>query len=72
MGALASAGSITVIVNRLLDRDQIWRATPDMMVVGPRAYRAILWETEGSKAWIGRDRRRIKRERRRFIARGQA
>ena len=40
---------------------------PDLVYAGPRAYRAFKWEVEGYRAWEGRDWRRIKRERRRYM-----
>lgn len=45
---------------------------PQHMIVGPKAYRAIQWEVEGKHAWSSRDWRRLKRERRKFMARGPA
>lgn len=38
-----------------------------MMIVGKRAARGVEWEVSEKKRWEGRDRRRIKRERRRFV-----
>jgi hypothetical protein len=43
-------------------------APPGMMLARPKAYRAIKWEVEGRLAWTGRDWRRIKRERRKWMA----
>lgn len=42
------------------------------IVVGAKAYRAIQWEVEGKQLWAGRNWRRPKRERRKFMARGAA
>lgn len=44
------------------------QTVPSVIYCGARAYRAIQWEVEGRKAWFGRDRRRLKRERRKFMA----
>lgn len=43
-------------------------APPGILYAGDKAYRAIKWEVEGRKAWGGRDRRRLKRERRKYMA----
>ena len=41
-----------------------------MIIVGKRAARAIDWEVEGKQRWTGRNWRRIKRERRKFVVEG--
>ena len=62
-------GAIQLVPSDLLASNMVWRQRPNLMLVGQKAYRAVLWETEGRKPWEGRDRRRIKRERRKFMAR---
>lgn len=44
-------------------------AAPTLVYVGKNVYRAFKWQVEESKRWEGRDWRRIKRERRRFMKR---
>jgi hypothetical protein len=43
------------------------RTAPDLVFVGPRFLRAYRWEMNEQYKWEGRDWRRIKRERNRFI-----
>jgi hypothetical protein len=52
----------------LLKPDDIFRERPDVVFVGRRVYRAIQWETTERHRWAGRNWRRLKRERRKFIS----
>lgn len=59
---------LQVVRSEAMPPKEAFRHSPDLMYVGPVAYRAIQWEVEGRKAWAGRDWRRIKRERRKYMA----
>lgn len=58
---------MNIEVSKILKSGQTVRMSPTHMIVSPVGYRAILWETDGAKRWIGRDRRRLKRERRKWM-----
>lgn len=59
--------SIELDFSPLLVDAQNWRLTPTRMIVSPKMYKYALWEFEEYFKWEGRDQRRIKRERRRFL-----
>ena len=41
--------------------------TEKVLFCGTRFYRSLIWETYEKYRWAGRDRRRLKRERRKFV-----
>lgn len=55
-------------------RDALYAAyranRPDVLRIGPKAYRAAVWEARERHRWSGRDWRRLKRERARFMKKG--
>lgn len=60
--------SLELIASQFLTGGQSWRMSPTRMVVSPQAYKFALWEFGELARWKDRDRRRIKPERRKFLA----
>lgn len=67
--ALAVATGAQVRRSSLVPAKGVYVVGAGVMVCGPFAYAALLWEVEGRKRWVGRNWRRLKRERRKFITR---
>lgn len=65
-GALQVWGSTTIVTSDLLGPNDAVRSD-QLVYVGPRVMRAFEWQLTERLKWEGRDRRRIKRERRRFV-----